>query len=41
MPNDAPQRQHHAARALGADWPHQYGWWLDKREATLRRLRDG
>jgi hypothetical protein len=30
--------------ALGADggsfagWPHQYGWWLDKREGTLRRL---
>jgi 2,4-dienoyl-CoA reductase-like NADH-dependent reductase (Old Yellow Enzyme family) len=22
-----------------AAWPHQYGWWLDKREPTLRRLR--
>ena len=32
-----------AARALGADgfadWPHQYGWWLDKRAPVLRRLR--
>ena len=35
----------HAARALGADgfadWPHQYGWWLERREATLRRIRGG
>jgi 2,4-dienoyl-CoA reductase-like NADH-dependent reductase (Old Yellow Enzyme family) len=40
-----PAWPHHAARELGADdgafaaWPHQYGWWLDKREGTLRRLR--
>jgi 2,4-dienoyl-CoA reductase-like NADH-dependent reductase (Old Yellow Enzyme family) len=40
-----PYWPRHAARALGADaagfadWPHQYGWWLDKREATLRRMR--
>jgi 2,4-dienoyl-CoA reductase-like NADH-dependent reductase (Old Yellow Enzyme family) len=39
-----PYWPRHAARALGADgggfadWPHQYGWWLDKREGTLRRL---
>ena len=42
-----PYWPRHAARALGADgggyadWPHQYGWWLDKREGTLRRLRGG
>jgi 2,4-dienoyl-CoA reductase-like NADH-dependent reductase (Old Yellow Enzyme family) len=42
-----PRWPHHAARALGADaggyadWPYQYGWWLDKREGTLRRLRSG
>lgn len=42
-----PYWPHHAARALGADaggyahWPQQYGWWLDKREGTLRRLRGG
>jgi 2,4-dienoyl-CoA reductase-like NADH-dependent reductase (Old Yellow Enzyme family) len=42
-----PYWPHHAARALGDDaggyaaWPHQYGWWLDKREGTLRRLRGG
>jgi 2,4-dienoyl-CoA reductase-like NADH-dependent reductase (Old Yellow Enzyme family) len=41
-----PYWPRHAARALGADgggfagWPHQYGWWLDKREGTLRRLQD-
>jgi len=38
-----PYWPRHAAQALGAegfaDWPHQYGWWLDKRDATLRRLR--
>ena len=40
-----PYWPRHAARELGADdgayatWPHQYGWWLDKREPTLRRLR--
>jgi len=40
-----PYWPRHAARAIGADagafaaWPHQYGWWLDKREPTLRRLR--
>jgi 2,4-dienoyl-CoA reductase-like NADH-dependent reductase (Old Yellow Enzyme family) len=40
-----PYWPHHAARELGADdgayaaWPLQYGWWLDKREPTLRRLR--
>src|SRR5690242_7133689 len=39
-----PYWPHHAAHALGleargyAEWPHQYGWWLDKREGTLRRL---
>ena len=41
-----PRWPHHAARELGADaggyaaWPHQYGWWLDKREPVLRKLRD-
>lgn len=40
-----PYWPRHAARALGADagdfsdWPQQYGWWLDKREATLKRMR--
>ncbi len=40
-----PYWPRHAARELGADggayagWPQQYGWWLDKRESTLRRLR--
>jgi hypothetical protein len=38
-----PYWPRHAARALGAegfaDWPHQYGWWLDRREATFRRMR--
>jgi 2,4-dienoyl-CoA reductase-like NADH-dependent reductase (Old Yellow Enzyme family) len=40
-----PYWPRHAARELGADggayaaWPYQYGWWLDKREPTLRRLR--
>jgi 2,4-dienoyl-CoA reductase-like NADH-dependent reductase (Old Yellow Enzyme family) len=38
-----PYWPRHAARALGVDgfaaWPHQYGWWLDKREPILRRLR--
>lgn len=33
----------HAARALGADpeyamWPHQYGWWLTRRQSLLERL---
>jgi 2,4-dienoyl-CoA reductase-like NADH-dependent reductase (Old Yellow Enzyme family) len=33
----------HAAQALGADpqmerWPVQYGWWLTRREALLRKL---
>ncbi|HYC65221.1 MAG TPA: NADH:flavin oxidoreductase/NADH oxidase, partial [Reyranellaceae bacterium] len=33
----------HAAQALGADpefakWPHQYGWWLTRREQLLRKL---
>ena len=32
----------HAALELGADpdfalWPEQYGWWLTRREASLRR----
>jgi len=42
-----PYWPHHAAHALGleargyAEWPHQYGWWLDKREGTLRRLIGG
>ncbi len=41
-----PYWPRHAARALGADggayaaWPHQYGWWLDKRAATLRKMRN-
>jgi 2,4-dienoyl-CoA reductase-like NADH-dependent reductase (Old Yellow Enzyme family) len=40
-----PYWPRHTARALGADaggyadWPPQYGWWLDKREATLKRMR--
>jgi len=39
-----PYWPRHAAHALGADaggfadWPQPYGWWLEKREATLRRL---
>ncbi|HZM35189.1 MAG TPA: NADH:flavin oxidoreductase/NADH oxidase [Burkholderiales bacterium] len=33
----------HAAQALGADpefehWPVQYGWWLTRREALLRKI---
>src|SRR5262249_31381809 len=42
-----PYWPRHAARALGADaggyadWPHQYGWWLDRREAALRKMRGG
>jgi hypothetical protein len=44
MPNDARSGRA-TAGALGAggyaDWPHQYGWWPDKREPTLRRLRGG
>jgi 2,4-dienoyl-CoA reductase-like NADH-dependent reductase (Old Yellow Enzyme family) len=35
----------HAARALGLEdyerWPKQYGWWLDKREPSIRRIREG
>ncbi len=35
----------HAARELGledyARWPKQYGWWLDKREPSIRRIREG
>jgi len=32
----------HAAPELGADpdfarWPHQYGWWLTRREAGLKK----
>ena len=40
-----PYWPRHAARELGADsgayaaWPQQYGWWLDKREPTIRRLK--
>ncbi len=35
----------HAARALGADpeyalWPHQYGWWLTRRQPLLDRVRN-
>jgi 2,4-dienoyl-CoA reductase-like NADH-dependent reductase (Old Yellow Enzyme family) len=34
----------HAARALGLEdydrWPVQYGWWLDKREPSIRRIRE-
>jgi 2,4-dienoyl-CoA reductase-like NADH-dependent reductase (Old Yellow Enzyme family) len=38
-----PNWPHHAAAALGTDprfeaWPKQYGWWLTRREATLRDL---
>ncbi len=38
-----PNWPHHAAIALGADprfeaWPKQYGWWLTRRESTLRDL---
>lgn len=35
----------HAARALGlpdggfAEWPQQYGWWLERRERVLERIR--
>jgi 2,4-dienoyl-CoA reductase-like NADH-dependent reductase (Old Yellow Enzyme family) len=33
----------HAAAALGADpefarWPHQYGWWLTRRDSLLKKL---
>ena len=41
-----PYWPRHAARELGADngghanWPHQYGWWLDKREPVLQRLKN-
>lgn len=40
-----PYWPHHAARELGADggaypaWPQQYGWWLDKREPIIRKLK--
>jgi 2,4-dienoyl-CoA reductase-like NADH-dependent reductase (Old Yellow Enzyme family) len=39
-----PHWAYHAARELNADgggydaWPKQHGWWLDKREAMLRKL---
>lgn len=38
-----PNWPHHAAAALGVDpdfeaWPKQYGWWLTRRESTLRDL---
>jgi 2,4-dienoyl-CoA reductase-like NADH-dependent reductase (Old Yellow Enzyme family) len=38
-----PNWPHHAAQALGVDpefaqWPHQYGWWLTRREGLLRKL---
>ncbi len=38
-----PNWPHHAAIALGVDprveaWPKQYGWWLTRRESTLRDL---
>jgi len=32
-------RELHADSGAYASWPLQYGWWLDKREPTLRRLR--
>jgi 2,4-dienoyl-CoA reductase-like NADH-dependent reductase (Old Yellow Enzyme family) len=37
-----PNWPHHAAEALGADpqyarWPVQYGWWLTRREALLKK----
>jgi 2,4-dienoyl-CoA reductase-like NADH-dependent reductase (Old Yellow Enzyme family) len=40
-----PYWPRHAARELGADggayasWPYQYGWWLDKREPHLQRIK--
>lgn len=40
-----PYWPHHAARELGADggayaaWPQQYGWWLDRREPIIRKLK--
>ena len=40
-----PYWPRHAARELGADngghanWPHQYGWWLDKREPVFKDSR--
>jgi len=38
-----PYWARHAAMALGADpefgdWPHQYGWWLSRREAQLKEM---
>ena len=38
-----PYWPRHAAHALGADpefgdWPHQYGWWLTRREAHLKNI---
>ena len=40
---DDPNWPLHAAQALGADpemqgWPVQYGWWLTRRQALLRKL---
>jgi 2,4-dienoyl-CoA reductase-like NADH-dependent reductase (Old Yellow Enzyme family) len=40
-----PYWARHAAYALGADpdfadWPEQYGWWLERREPLVRDLRD-
>ena len=40
-----PYWTEHAARALNpagmsyAGWPKEYGWWLDKREPVIRKLR--
>ena len=41
-----PYWARHAAYELGADprfadWPMQYGWWLERREPLVRELRDG
>lgn len=38
-----PYWPRHAAHALGVDpefgdWPHQYGWWLTRREAHLKNI---
>jgi 2,4-dienoyl-CoA reductase-like NADH-dependent reductase (Old Yellow Enzyme family) len=37
----SPMCTYSARDGLASDWPYQYGWWLDKREGTLRRLRGG
>lgn len=36
---------HHQAYAMGVneyeDWPEQYGWWLERREASIQAARGG